>query len=108
MDVVATTRAVISLCMRPPTLCARHAEVEESVRLVPRFHSCFAQRDVPVSTALGVVLLHAVVGDEYECAIVEYAGVLERSEDLADPTVAVAHRRRRDLRVRPALVHRCV
>jgi len=58
--------------------------------------------------ALRIVLLHAVVGDEHEGAVVDHAALLERVEDRAQPTVAVADRRRGHLRVRPAFVHRGV
>ena len=91
-----------------PASHQRLPEVEERVRLVPEGEPGLAEVDVPVAADGGVVLLHAVVGDEHERGVVEHAGLLDRVEHLAEAGVGVADRRRRDLRVRTAFVHRGV
>src|SRR6266508_4960824 len=83
-------------------------EVEEAVALVAERQPRLPQVHVPVTPDRGVVLLHAVVGDEHERGVVEHSRPLDRGEDLAQTGVTVAYRRGRDLGVGPALVERRV
>src|SRR5204863_9440973 len=90
------------------TSFAGDAEIEKPVRLVAGLDSRGPQRDIPVAATRRIVLFHPVVGNERERAFVEQPGALERRQDLADTSVAVAYRRGRDLRIWAAFVHRGV